>query len=69
MTGAEIRELNTEEIRARLEQLEEERFKLRFRAATQQLENPMLIRHIRRDVARLKTVLRERELSAEGASR
>ncbi|MDQ3556732.1 MAG: 50S ribosomal protein L29 [Gemmatimonadota bacterium] len=68
MTGAEIRELNTEEIRARLEQMEEERFKLRFRAATQQLENPMLIRQIRRDVARMKTVLRERELSVEGAS-
>lgn len=69
MTGAEIRELNTDEIRARLEQMEEERFKLRFRAATQQLENPMLIRQLRRDVARMKTVLRERELSAGGASR
>jgi large subunit ribosomal protein L29 len=68
MNGAEIRDLDTDEIRARLNQLQEERFKLRFRAATQQLENPILIRQVRRDIARLKTVLRERELSAEGVS-
>lgn len=60
MNGAEVRELTNEEIAERIQQLEEERFRLRFRSATQQLENPMLLRSIRRDIARLKTVLHER---------
>jgi large subunit ribosomal protein L29 len=42
--------------------LEEEGFRLRFRSATMELENPSLLRAIRRDIARLKTILREREL-------
>jgi large subunit ribosomal protein L29 len=67
MNGAEVRELTTEEIEARMAELQEERFRLRFRSATQQLENPILLRSIRRDIARLKTVLRERELANEGA--
>ncbi len=66
MRAAEIRELTTEEIQGRIEQLQEELFRLRFRAATMELENPILLRTLRRDVARLKTVLRERELAAEG---
>lgn len=65
MTAAEIRDLSSDEIRARVEQLKEELFRLRFRAATMELENPMLLRSLRRDVARLNTVLRERQL-AEG---
>jgi large subunit ribosomal protein L29 len=60
VNGTEIRELTDQEIAERIEQLEEERFRLRFRSATQQLENPMLLRHIRRDIARLKTVQHER---------
>ncbi|HEU0052662.1 MAG TPA: 50S ribosomal protein L29 [Longimicrobium sp.] len=60
MKPAEVRELTDDEIRARIEQLEEERFRLRFRSATQQLENPMLLRHIRQDISRLRTVLHER---------
>jgi large subunit ribosomal protein L29 len=67
MNGAEARELTTEEIEGRIAELQEERFRLRFRSATQQLENPILLRNIRRDIARLKTVLRERELANEGA--
>jgi large subunit ribosomal protein L29 len=63
----EIREMTDGEIQDRIEQLQEERFRLRFRSATQQLENPMLLRNIRRDISRLKTVLRERE--NQGASR
>ena len=63
MTSAEIRDMTPEEMRSRLEQLQEERFRLRFRAATVQLENPMLLRTLRRDIARIKTVLRERELA------
>jgi large subunit ribosomal protein L29 len=60
--GNEIRELTDQEIAERIEQLNEERFRLRFRSATQQLENPMLLRTIRRDIARLKTAQRERDL-------
>ena len=60
MKPAEVRELTDAEIRERIEQLEEERFRLRFRSATQQLENPMLLRSIRQDISRLRTVLHER---------
>jgi large subunit ribosomal protein L29 len=63
MKGAEIREMTDQEIVERIEQLEEERFRLRFRSATQQLENPILLRNLRRDIARLKTAQRERELN------
>lgn len=67
MSGEEIREMTTEEMRSRVEQLKEEQFRLRFRSATVQLENPVLLRTIRRDIARIKTVLRERELAGESA--
>jgi large subunit ribosomal protein L29 len=67
MKPADVRELTTDEIAARIEQLQEELFRLRFRRATMELENPMLLRTIKRDIARLKTVLRERELTSEGA--
>jgi large subunit ribosomal protein L29 len=67
MNSVEIRELTTDEIAARVEQLQEELFRLRFRRATMELENPMLLRTIKRDIARLKTIQRERELTSEGA--
>ena len=67
MKPAEVRDLNADEINARITQLQEELFRLRFRSATQELENPMLLRTLRKDIARLKTVLRERELTSEGA--
>ena len=67
MKPAEIRDMTDGEIRDRIEQLQEERFRLRFRSATQQLDNPMLLRTIRRDISRLNTILRERE--NQGASR
>jgi large subunit ribosomal protein L29 len=66
MTGDEIRDWDDTEIRARLESLTEEQFKLRFQASMMQLENPSLLRNIRRDIARLKTILRERELAGNG---
>ena len=68
MKGNEVRELTDDEIRERIGQLQEERFRLRFRSATQQLENPMLLRTIRRDIARLKTVQRERGLQNQGST-
>jgi large subunit ribosomal protein L29 len=52
------------DIRTRVAELEEERFRLTFRGATEQLEEPLRLRSIRRDIARLKTVLRERKTSA-----
>ena len=64
MLASEIRELTDDDIRARVAELEEERFRLRFRGATEALENPLRLRWIRRDVARLKTVLHERSLGA-----
>jgi large subunit ribosomal protein L29 len=61
MRAEEVRELSTDEIKARVAELERERFNLRFRSATQPLENPLRLRTIRKDIARLKTVLGERE--------
>ena len=69
MKAADARDLTSDEITARIEQLHEELFRLRFRSATQELENPMLLRTLRRDVARLMTVLRERDLAGKGAGR
>jgi len=60
--AADIRELTDSEIQQRIVEAQEELFRLRFRSATQQLENPSLVRKLRRDVARMKTILREREL-------
>jgi large subunit ribosomal protein L29 len=63
MKAEEIRDWDNVEIRARLGELKEEKFRLRFRLGTMQLENPKMLQHIRRDVARLTTILRERELT------
>jgi large subunit ribosomal protein L29 len=62
MTANEIRELSVDDAKARLEELVKERFNLRFRSATESIENPMRFRAIRRDIARLQTILREKEL-------
>jgi large subunit ribosomal protein L29 len=64
MRAEEIRELSDADIRARIGEMEEERFRLKFRSATETLEDPLRLRTIRRDIARLKTILRERELAA-----
>ena len=58
----EIRNLTTEEINKKLEEIKEELFNLRFQQASGNLEKPSRIRELRRTVARLKTVLVEREL-------
>ncbi len=65
MTAAEIREMTDDEIRSRVAELQEELFRLRFRSATQQLESTALLTSLRRDVARLKTILRQRELAQQ----
>lgn len=63
MKVEQIREWDEVELEARLKELKEEQFKLRFQASMMELENPSLIKNIRRDIARIKTVLRERELA------
>ncbi len=63
MKADEIRALADAEVAARLASLEEERFRLRFRSGTEALEQPLRLRSIRRDIARLKTVQRERQLA------
>lgn len=65
MTTEEIREMTDDHIRERIGELREELFRLRFRRSMMQLENPQLPKHIRRDIARMKTILRERELQGE----
>jgi large subunit ribosomal protein L29 len=61
MKANEIREMSVENLKTRLEELVTERFNLRFRSATESIENPMRFRAIRRDIARLQTILREKE--------
>ena len=63
MTAEEIRDLTDAEIGEQITQAKEELFRLRFRSATQELENPALLRRLRRDIARMNTILRERESS------
>ena len=58
----QLKQLSVEELRNKLAELTEERFRLRFRSATESVDNPMRFRSLRRDIARLKTLLRAREL-------
>jgi len=57
---SDLRDMSAEQLQARLGELQEERFRLRFRSATESIENPIRFRTIRRDVARIQTILRER---------
>ncbi len=63
MTNKEIRELSDEELLSKIEEYKEELFNLRFSQATGSLEKPSRIRELRKLVARMKTILRERELA------
>jgi large subunit ribosomal protein L29 len=65
----EIRELSVDDLKAKLEELTTERFNLRFRSATESIENPMRFRTLRRDIARIQTILRERQGAAAGESK
>jgi large subunit ribosomal protein L29 len=62
MKAEEIRGLADDELTTRIAQLEEERFRLKFRSASEALEEPLRLRSIRKDIARLQTVRRERAL-------
>ena len=61
MKPNEIREMSVADLKTRIDELTRERFNLRFRSATESIENPMRFRDLRRDIARLQTILRERE--------
>lgn len=64
MKVAEIRELSTEDIKKKLVETKKELFNLRFQQATGNLEKPSRIRDLRHTVARMKTVLKERQVEA-----
>ena len=66
MKADEFRSLSDADVKTRVAELQEEQFRLRFRSATETLEQPLRLRTIRRDIARLLTILRERELEAQG---
>ena len=63
--NSEIRELTNEEITKKIDECKEELFNLRFSQATGNLEKPSRIKELRKSVARMKTILRERELGME----
>ncbi|MFP3897992.1 MAG: 50S ribosomal protein L29 [Dehalococcoidia bacterium] len=65
MKASEIRALSNDELLSKLEEAHEELFNLRFRLATRQLGNHREIPAVKRRIARIKTILRERELSIE----
>ncbi len=65
MSNQEIRELSNEEIQTKIKEFKEELFNLRFSQATGNLEKPSRIRELRKLVARMKTILRERELEVK----
>ena len=65
MKAAELRDLPDEELLVRLELSKEELFNLRFQSATGQLDNPMRIKQVRHDVARILTILRGRQTEEE----
>jgi large subunit ribosomal protein L29 len=65
MKATELQELSEAELEAKLGELTEERFRLRFRSATESIENTSTFRSLRRDVARIKTILRQREQAGQ----
>jgi large subunit ribosomal protein L29 len=64
---SELKELSADELRSKLEALRAERFNLRFRSATEAIDNPVQFRTLRRDIARVLTALRAREGGAGGS--
>ncbi|MDO5301763.1 MAG: 50S ribosomal protein L29 [Tissierellia bacterium] len=65
MKSKDIRQLSSDQLVSKVNELKQELFNLRFQLATGQLENPAQIKNVKRDIARVKTIQREREL--EGA--
>jgi large subunit ribosomal protein L29 len=67
MKTKDFRDLTTDELVTRVDQLKDELFNLRFQLATGQLENPMRIGEVRKSIAQSKTILREREINNQRA--
>jgi large subunit ribosomal protein L29 len=65
MKAEDIRDMDDAEVEARLRELKEEHFKLRFTSSMMEVENNALIGQVRRDIARLKTIQRERQLAQQ----
>jgi len=68
MNASELRDLSVDELRKRLEEEQESLANLRFRLATSQLESPLKVRLVRRDIARIMTVLQEKKLNTKTAN-
>ena len=64
MKASEMRQMDSAALEAKVKELKAELFNLRFQLATGQLENTMVIREVRRDIARAKTLIRQNELKA-----
>ena len=65
MKASELRNMTAEELNSKLKDLKEELFNLRFQHAINQLDNPHKIEDVKKDIAKIKTVQRERELAAK----
>ena len=68
MKVEEIRQLSIEELRSELERVRRHLFDVRAQAVTEKLEDPSMLRKAKRDIARILTIMRERELQAPGAA-
>ena len=68
MKAKQVHEMTDKELQNKLNELKSELFFLRFKNATNQLTNPMVLVETRRDIARTKTVIRQRELAAQKAN-
>lgn len=65
MKASELRDMNADDVKNRLEELEEEAFNLRFQHVSGQLTSPIRLRQVRRDIARVRTLMRERDLQQD----
>ena len=65
MTAIELRELNVEDLQAKMRDLTEESFNLRFQHSLGQLSSPIRLRQVRREAARVRTVIRERAVGEQ----
>ena len=68
MNAKEIREMSLAELNKELDNLKDKLYKLRFQLAINQLENPMSIVAVKKDIARVKTIIREKEISADSTN-
>ncbi len=65
MKAKEVRDMNTAELTVKLDDLKKDLFNLRLQHATNQLDNPIKIAEVKRDIARVKTIIREREMAGD----